>query len=101
MPITLDYAEKLVVVTGGGRGIGLAITTALAKAGAEVAITYTSTDSSGVADKLSTEHGVKVRAFKCNVAHSAEVDAMLAAVESEYGRKVDIGVANAGACELA
>lgn len=31
MPITVDFTGKLVLVTGGGRGIGLAIATALAK----------------------------------------------------------------------
>lgn len=31
MPIAVDFAKKLAVVTGGGRGIGLAITTALAR----------------------------------------------------------------------
>jgi len=96
MPITLDYSGKLVVITGGGRGIGLAITTALAKGGADVAITYTSADASEVAAKLSKEHGVTVRAYKCEVTSSAQVDAMLAAVEKDFGKKADIGVANAG-----
>lgn len=31
MTITVDYAGKLVLITGGGRGIGLAISTAMAK----------------------------------------------------------------------
>ena len=31
MPITIDFKGKLVLITGGGRGIGLAIATALAK----------------------------------------------------------------------
>lgn len=96
MPITLDYTGKLVVITGGGRGIGLAITTALAKGGADIAITYTSTDASAAAAKLSAEHGVTVRAYKCEVTKSADVDAMLAAVQKDFGRQADIGVANAG-----
>lgn len=31
MPLTLDFTNKLVLVTGGGRGIGWAITNSLAK----------------------------------------------------------------------
>jgi NAD(P)-dependent dehydrogenase (short-subunit alcohol dehydrogenase family) len=36
MPITLDFSGKLVVVTGGGRGIGAAISKALAKGASPV-----------------------------------------------------------------
>lgn len=44
-PITLDFTGKLVLVTGGGRGIGLSIYKALAEAGADAAISYTSKDA--------------------------------------------------------
>jgi NADP-dependent 3-hydroxy acid dehydrogenase YdfG len=30
MPLSIDFSGKLVLITGGGRGIGLAITEALA-----------------------------------------------------------------------
>ncbi|KAL7420638.1 hypothetical protein Q5752_004589 [Cryptotrichosporon argae] len=96
MPITLDFAGKLAVVTGGGRGIGLAIAKALAEGGADVAITYTSKDAAPVADELSRTYGTRVKAFKCEVTVSAEVDAAVTAIEAAYGQKVDIGVANAG-----
>lgn len=96
MPLTLDFSGKLVCVTGGGRGIGWAITEALAKAGADVAITYTSTDPSAKAEALSREHGVRVQAFKCEVTQSSEVDSAVEEVQRAYGREIDIGIANAG-----
>ncbi|WVQ74147.1 hypothetical protein IAR50_003739 [Cryptococcus sp. DSM 104548] len=96
MPLTIDFSNKLVLVTGGGRGIGLAITTALAQAGADLAITYTSTDASPIAEKLSKEYGVQVKAFKCEVTKSEEVDKVVEDVEKAFGKEVDIGVANAG-----
>jgi NAD(P)-dependent dehydrogenase (short-subunit alcohol dehydrogenase family) len=96
MPIILDFSGKLVLVTGGGRSIGLAIARAIAKAGADVAITYTSKDATPVAEELSKEFGTVCKAFKCEVSDSGEVNAMLAAVKDSYGRDVDIGIANAG-----
>ncbi|RSH82863.1 hypothetical protein EHS25_005853 [Saitozyma podzolica] len=96
MPITLDFTGKLVLVTGGGRGIGAAISKALAKGGADIAITYTSVDASPYAAQLTSDHGITAKSFRCEVSSSAEVDAMLAEVEAAFGRKVDIGIANAG-----
>lgn len=96
MPITLDFSGKLVLVTGGGRGIGKAIASALAEAGADVAITYTSQDASPVAKELSEKYNVQVKAFSCEVTKSEEVDKVVDEVEKAFGKKVDIGVANAG-----
>ncbi|KAK8870090.1 hypothetical protein IAR55_000660 [Kwoniella newhampshirensis] len=96
MPITLDFSGKLILVTGGGRGIGRAIAAALAEAGADVAITYTSKDATPVAKELSDKYKVRVKAFSCEVTQSEAVDKMVDAVEKAFSKKVDIGVANAG-----
>lgn len=96
MPITIDFAHKLVLLTGGGRGIGLGIAKALAESGADLAITYTSKDCSDVAASLAKEHGVRVEAFKCDVSKSDDVDRCVDEVTKAFGRQVDIGLANAG-----
>jgi len=96
MPVTIDFSGKLVLLTGGGRGIGLAIATALVKAGADVAITYTSKDATPVAEDLSKQYGTRVKAYKCEVSQSTDVDRTVEAVQKDYGKQIDIGVANAG-----
>jgi len=71
-------------VTGGNRGIGLAIARAFAANGDAVAITHR---GSGAPEGL---FGVR-----CDVTSEAEIDAAFTAVEAEHGA-VEILVANAG-----
>ncbi|KAJ9096154.1 hypothetical protein QFC20_006487 [Naganishia adeliensis] len=94
--ISLDFKNKLVLVTGGGRGIGLEITRAIAEAGADLAITYTSKDCSDLAETLSQEFSVKVKAFRCDTADSQQVDHSVEEIHGEFGKKVDIAICNAG-----
>ena len=75
---------RTVLVTGGNRGIGLAIAQAFAKQGDRVAITHR---GSGAPEGL---FGVQ-----CDITDSAAVDAAFAAVEAELG-PVEVLVANAG-----
>jgi len=75
---------RSVLVTGGNRGIGLAIARALAADGDAVAITHRSGDA--------PEGLFGVR---CDVTDTASVDAAFAAVEEHQG-PVEVLVANAG-----
>jgi NAD(P)-dependent dehydrogenase (short-subunit alcohol dehydrogenase family) len=73
-----------VLVTGGNRGIGLAIARAFAANGDRVAVTHR---GSGAPDGL---FGVQ-----CDVTSEAEVDGAFTAVETEHGA-VEVLIANAG-----
>jgi 3-oxoacyl-[acyl-carrier protein] reductase len=75
---------RTVLVTGGNRGIGLAIARAFAKQGDRVAVTHR---GSGAPDGL---FGVE-----CDITDSAAVDAAFSTVEQELG-PVEVLVANAG-----
>lgn len=75
---------RTVLVTGGNRGIGLAIAKAFAEAGDQVAVTHRGTNAP---DGL---FGVR-----CDVTDSASVDAAFATVEAELGR-VEVLISNAG-----
>jgi 3-oxoacyl-[acyl-carrier protein] reductase len=76
--------SRSVLVTGGNRGIGLAIARAFAAAGDKVAVTHR---GSGAPEGL---FGVA-----CDVTDTAAVDAAFTAAEAEHG-PVEVLVANAG-----
>jgi sorbose reductase len=87
---------KNAAVTGGVRGIGLAASKALAEAGANVAILYSSTkDADAIAAKLASETGVTVKAYKASVEKKDEITSVLKTIASDFG-SLDIVVANAG-----
>ena len=88
---------RVAVITGGGRGIGRAIATDLAHAGADVAITYRSdpAQAEGVAADLAATHGVRVRAVQCDVRLAADVERLINEAKDNLGG-LHILVNNAG-----
>jgi NAD(P)-dependent dehydrogenase (short-subunit alcohol dehydrogenase family) len=78
-------AGRIVLVTGGSKGIGLACARRLADQGDRVAVTY---HSSPPPEGL---FGVR-----CDVTDGAQVDAAFGAVEEHFGGTVEVLVSNAG-----
>ncbi|WVQ94524.1 hypothetical protein IAU59_001603 [Kwoniella sp. CBS 9459] len=92
----IDFKGKTIVVTGGNRGIGLAISKQLAQAGASVAIIYrASSDAAEVAKKLSEEYGVRVEAYQCDVTDQKKVNEVFPKIWAELGAIAGL-VCNAG-----
>ena len=83
---------KTAIVTGGSRGIGLAIARALVNSDANVVITGTTEKS--LADAAG-ELGAKAFALRANVRDYADVERAIAAAASKFGG-IDILVNNAG-----
>ncbi|MFN3937924.1 MAG: acetoacetyl-CoA reductase [Gemmobacter sp.] len=83
--------SRVALVTGGSRGIGAAISTALKNAGYTVAANYAGNDEA--ASKFTAETGIKT--YKWNVADYDASKAGIEKVEAELG-PIEVVVANAG-----
>ncbi|NUQ37918.1 MAG: SDR family oxidoreductase [Caldilineales bacterium] len=92
---TYDFRERVVCVTGAGRGIGLAMTAAFSAAGAAVCVNDIDADS---ADQVAAElrrGGHDALAFVADVADPAGVGELFAAIDARWGR-IDVLINNAG-----
>jgi 3-oxoacyl-[acyl-carrier protein] reductase len=87
--------NKVVLITGAGKGIGKAVALALAEEGAHVGlIARTEKDVKAVAEAI-TALGVKASFATADVSNRTEVDAAVAKVQADLG-PVDILINNAG-----
>ena len=77
--------SRVVFVTGGSRGIGLAVARRFAEGGDHVAVTY-----------RSSEPPEDLFGVKCDVTSGTDVDAAFAAIEERFGGPVEVLVSNAG-----
>lgn len=87
---------KTAVITGASRGIGKAIALQMAKAGADIAVIYASSDQAAQDTVKEIEQlGRRAKAYRCNVASFDETKATVSEILKDFGR-VDILVNNAG-----
>ncbi|GAB1341351.1 3-oxoacyl-[acyl-carrier-protein] reductase [Gemmatimonas sp.] len=94
--IQIDLTGRVALVTGSTRGIGRAIATTLAKAGARVAVTgRDQAKAEAAAAELAAETGAEVRGYAADVGEVAQAAALVEAVERDFGQ-LDILVNNAG-----
>ncbi len=90
-----SLAGKRALITGSSRGIGLAIATALAGAGAEIVLNARDTVALGAAAAGLAEAGARARAVAFDVTNSESVGDAIDHIETEIG-PIDILVNNAG-----
>jgi 3-oxoacyl-[acyl-carrier protein] reductase len=87
--------NKVVVITGAGRGIGRAIAMGLAKNGARLAITSRTEAELHRTEEELNEHGAEVLAVAGDVSNPLHVNRFINKVTDVYGR-IDVLVNNAG-----
>ena len=90
------FENKIVLVTGAGRGIGASIAKRFASEGAEVIVNYSGNDEAAqkTVDEI-TATGGQAQKYKCSVNDSESVKVMIDDIIKEFGR-IDILVNNAG-----
>ena len=92
MPVAIDLTGKTAFVTGGTRGIGLAIAKTLYAAGAKVAVVGRDLER---ARAVAANLGERAAGIACDVAHADQVDAAVSSTEKALG-PIEILVNNAG-----
>jgi 3-oxoacyl-[acyl-carrier protein] reductase len=90
--VNADLSTRVALVTGGSRGIGLAIARALAGAGAKVAICGR---DGAKAEAAAAGLGGTSKGYACDVSDPAQLEPLVGAVERDAG-PIDILVNNAG-----
>ena len=93
--MTNAKAGRTAVVTGGGRGIGLAIGRRFAQNGDNVVLIDLDPGVTKVGEDLAEEVGVTVKGVKCDVTDGTQVQETFAAVVDGFG-SVDVLINNAG-----
>ncbi|MFI6777931.1 SDR family NAD(P)-dependent oxidoreductase [Nocardia sp. NPDC050412] len=96
----MEFDGKVVVVTGGSRGLGQEMAQAFGAEGAHVVVTSRKVaDCEVVAKAVEALHGRRTLAVACNVSEWAQCDTLIDSVYQEFGR-VDVLVNNAGLSPL-
>lgn len=88
-------AGKVAIITGGTRGLGLAIATEYARAGASVVVASRSQAAVDSAVERLRESGAQASGIACNASDLAQVQSLAAHAIGAFGR-IDLWVNNAG-----
>ncbi|KAF5300256.1 hypothetical protein FQR65_LT19379 [Abscondita terminalis] len=91
--IRMEIRDQIILVTGGARGLGLAITHALIREGARVVVNYFNSEES--AQQLAREHAEQVFIYKADVTDEDQVNLMFKKAKLHYGHAITSVINNA------
>lgn len=90
-----DMTGKVVLVTGGSRGMGRAMSLAFAAAGADLVVASRKLESCEEVAALVRQQGRRALAVSCHVGKWDDIERLVEAAYAEFGR-VDVLINNAG-----
>jgi 3-oxoacyl-[acyl-carrier protein] reductase len=93
--MNLTMTDRVAVITGGSKGIGLACARRFAESGARVAIVARGAEDLAAARTALAKDGLEVRDYVCDVSKAAEISKAYEKIVGDFG-KIDILVNNAG-----
>lgn len=91
-----DLKGKNALITGGSKGLGLAMAAGLASAGAQIALVNRNLEEGeAAAESLSKTYGVEAKAYAADVTEAAQINTAVASAQADLG-SVDILINSAG-----
>ena len=93
--MNLTMTDRVAVITGGSKGIGLACARRFAESGARVAIVARGAEGLALARAALAKDGLDVRDYVCDVSRAADISKAYEKIVADFG-KIDILVNNAG-----
>lgn len=91
----MQLKDKVIAITGGGKGLGRAMAEAFAAKGSTIALMDLNQGDLDETRLLCELHGIRARTYLCNVTREEQVAATLDAVVADLGR-LDVMINNAG-----
>jgi short-subunit dehydrogenase len=96
----LDLKQKVVLITGGSRGLGLSLAFELGSLGGYLALCARDAHELEKARTRLAERGIDAAIFPCDISEESEIEPLVARVLDRFGR-IDVLINNAGHISVA
>lgn len=96
---TCSFAKKVVLITGGSRGLGLVLARQLCAEGARIALLARDSDELARARDELVQRGGEVMTISCDLLDPAQIESAVQEVADHFGG-IDIVINNAGIIEV-